>query len=61
MKTALVLGGGGFIGGHLGKRLKEEGFYVRVVDIKPEHEFWKHEEICDEYIQADLRDSRKVE
>ena len=25
-KTALVLGGGGFIGGHLAKRLKEEGF-----------------------------------
>ena len=26
MKNALVLGGGGFIGGHLAKRLKEEGF-----------------------------------
>jgi nucleoside-diphosphate-sugar epimerase len=33
MKNALVLGGGGFIGGHLAKRLKEEGFYVKIVDI----------------------------
>ena len=33
-KKALVLGGGGFIGGHLAKRLKDEGFWVRVVDIK---------------------------
>ena len=55
-KTALVLGGGGFIGGHLAKRLKEEGFWVRVVDIKDRHEFWNHEEICDEYVSGDLRD-----
>ena len=34
MKTALVLGGGGFIGSHLVKRLKEEGYYVRAVDLK---------------------------
>ena len=34
MKKILILGGGGFIGGHLAKRLKEEGNYVRVVDIK---------------------------
>lgn len=61
MKTALVLGGGGFIGGHLAKRLKEEDFWVRVVDIKPEHEFWKHSEICDEYIEGDLRDPQVVE
>lgn len=47
MKKALVLGGGGFIGGHLAKRLKEEKFWVRIVDIKPRHEFWPHEEICD--------------
>ena len=60
MKQALVLGGGGFIGGHLAKRLKEEGFWVRVVDIKEKHEFWDHSEICDEYISADLRDPQKV-
>ena len=34
MKKILILGGGGFIGGHLAKRLKEEGNWVRVVDIK---------------------------
>ena len=60
MKTALVLGGGGFIGGHLAKRLKEEDFWVRVVDIKPEHEFWKKDQICNEYIEGDLRDPQVV-
>lgn len=34
MKTALVCGAGGFIGSHLVKRLKEEGFWVRGVDLK---------------------------
>jgi GDP-D-mannose 3',5'-epimerase len=38
-KKALVPAGGGFIGGHLAKRLKEEGFWVRVVDMKETHEF----------------------
>ena len=55
-KTALVLGGGGFIGGHLAKQLKDEGFWVRIVDIKEKHEYWDHDDICDEYIQGDLRD-----
>lgn len=61
MKQALVLGGGGFIGGHLARRLKQEGFWVRVVDIKPEHEFWQEEEICNEYISGDLRDPKLTE
>lgn len=60
MKNALVLGGGGFIGGHLAKRLKEEGFYVKIVDIKPNHEFWDHHVICDDYMAGDLRDPRVV-
>ena len=34
MKTALVLGAGGFIGNHLVTRLKEENFFVRGVDLK---------------------------
>ncbi|MEO1385385.1 MAG: NAD-dependent epimerase/dehydratase family protein, partial [Bacteroidota bacterium] len=34
MKNALVCGGGGFIGSHLAKRLKNEGYWVRVVDLK---------------------------
>ena len=59
-KTALVLGGGGFIGGHLAKRLKDEGFWVRVVDIKEKHEFWNHDNICHEYISGDLRDPKVV-
>lgn len=60
MKKALVLGGGGFIGGHLAKRLKQEGFWVRIVDIKEKHEYWDHNEICDEYICGDLRDPNLV-
>ena len=56
MKTALVLGGGGFIGGHLAKKLKEDGFWVRVVDIKDKHEFWNHDDICNDYVSGDLRD-----
>ena len=38
MKKALVCGAGGFIGGHLVKKLKREGYWVRGVDIKP-HEW----------------------
>tara|TARA_B100000519_G_C14258368_1_gene446256 strand:+ start:4031 stop:5050 length:1020 start_codon:yes stop_codon:yes gene_type:complete len=59
MKTALVLGGGGFIGGHLAKKLKEDGFWVRVVDIK-HHEYFDWSEICDEFIRADLRREKVV-
>ena len=60
MKTALILGGGGFIGGHIAKRLKLEGYWVRVVDIKAKHEYFDHDAICDEYIQGDLRDAKVV-
>ena len=59
-KTALVLGGGGFIGGHLAKRLKKEGFWVRIVDLKEKHEFWNHDDICHEYVCGDLRDPAVV-
>ena len=57
---SLVLGGGGFIGGHLAKRLKSEGFWVRIVDIKEKHDFFEHDIICNEYISGDLRDPRVV-
>ena len=60
MKTALILGGGGFIGGHLAKRLKSEGYWVRVVDIK-RHEHFSEDEICNEFLVYDLRDTRNVE
>lgn len=59
MKKILILGGGGFIGGHLAKRLKTEGNWVRIVDIKP-HEYFTKEEICDEFIIGDLRDPNTV-
>jgi len=38
VQKAVVLGAGGFIGGHLVTRLKKEGYWVRGVDIK-RHEF----------------------
>lgn len=60
MKKVIVLGGGGFIGGHLAKRLKNDGCHVRVADIK-NHEFWKHSEICHEFIKCDLTDPKAVE
>ena len=60
MKKVLIMGGGGFIGGHLGKRLKDNGCFVRIADIK-NHEYFKHNEICNEFILADLRDPKAVE
>ncbi len=53
MKTALVCGAGGFIGGHLVKRLKAEGFWVRGVDLKF-HEY--AETAADDFVLGDLRD-----
>ena len=53
MKRALVCGAGGFIGGHLVKRLKKEGYWVRGVDIK-EHEFAPTK--ADEFLLLDLRE-----
>ena len=53
MKKALVCGAGGFIGSHLVKRLKREGFWVRGVDLKfPE--FADSE--ADDFVIGDLRD-----
>jgi GDP-D-mannose 3',5'-epimerase len=53
MKTALVCGAGGFIGSHLVKRLKAEGFWVRGVDLKfPEF----GETAADDFLIGDLRD-----
>lgn len=53
MKSALVCGAGGFIGSHLVKRLKREGFWVRGVDLKfPE--FADTE--ADDFLITDLRE-----
>src|ERR1019366_421724 len=51
-KTALVCGAGGFIGGHLVKRLKDEGYWVRGVDLK-ENEYSNNH--SDDFIIGDLR------
>ena len=59
-KKILILGGGGFIGGHLSKRLFNEGNYVRVVDIK-RHEYFQESEYCNEFVLGDLRDPKIVE
>ncbi len=53
MTRVLVNGAGGFIGGHLVKRLKHEGFWVRGVDLK-RNEFSPSP--ADEFIVGDLRD-----
>lgn len=52
MKKAIVLGAGGFIGSHMVKRLKKEGFYVVGVDLK-NPEFCKTH--ADKFIIGDLR------
>ena len=53
MPTALVCGAGGFIGGHLVKRLKSDGFWVRGVDLN-HREFAVSE--ADDFVIGDLRD-----
>ena len=56
-KTALVLGAGGFIGSHMVKRLRSEGYWVRGVDIKyPEFSV----SAADDFVQSDLRDAGTV-
>ena len=54
MKKALICGAGGFIGGHLVKKLKREGFWVRGVDIKA-HEYAPTQ--ADEFLLLDLREA----
>ena len=56
-KKAIVLGAGGFIGGHLVKRLKEEGYWVRGVDIKNN----EYHNYADEFIVGDLTDPNVVQ
>ena len=58
MKTALVLGAGGFIGSYLVHQLKEEGYWVRGADLKyPEFSRTS----ADDFIICDLRDPKNVE
>ncbi|MGO9946958.1 MAG: NAD-dependent epimerase/dehydratase family protein [Steroidobacteraceae bacterium] len=53
MKQALVCGAGGFIGSHVVRRLKADGFWVRGLDLKfPEFS----ETAADDFVVGDLRD-----
>src|SRR5437660_464761 len=57
MKRVLVNGAGGFIGNHLVRRLKTEGFWVRGVDLKkPEFSA----SLADDFLLGDLRDPNVV-
>jgi len=58
VRTALVCGAGGFIGSHLVKRLKDEGFWVRGVDLGlPSYS----SSPADDFVVADLRERDVVE
>jgi GDP-D-mannose 3',5'-epimerase len=57
MKTALVCGAGGFIGSHMVRRLKKEGYWVRGVDLKrPEYS----DSEADHFVVGDLRNPELV-
>jgi GDP-D-mannose 3',5'-epimerase len=57
MRKVLVMGAGGFIGHHLVKQLKKDGFHVRGVDLKyPEYE----PTAADEFFIRDLRDPKQT-
>lgn len=56
LKKILVLGAGGFIGGAMVKRLKQEGHWVRGVDLKY-HEYFDITQVADEFLIGDLRDT----
>ncbi len=57
-RRAVVCGAGGFIGSHLVRRLKQDGYWVRGVDVKePE---WSTS-AADDFVLADLRDTAGVD
>jgi len=57
-KKAIVIGAGGFIGSHVAKRLKEDGYWVRGVDLKaPEFS----SSACDEFFIGDCRNPKVVD
>jgi len=58
-KVALILGGGGFIGHHLARRLREYGYHVVGLDLK-EPDFTPWNQDFDEFYKVDLRDSSMV-
>lgn len=62
--TAIILGGAGFIGHHLGRRLKQQGKFVIVFDIKTNCEFVSspkgYRDYCDLYYQEDLSKNPQI-
>jgi GDP-D-mannose 3',5'-epimerase len=54
-RKILVAGGGGFIGSHTAKRLKDQGHWVRIADWK-RNEFFEEKDFCDEFLEVDLRE-----
>lgn len=60
MKRIVVLGGGGFIGGHLAAKFKSQGHFVRVCDLK-RNEYFDNKDFCDEFILGDLTQQNVVE
>lgn len=60
MKNALVTGGVGFIGSHLVNFLKDKGYWVRSVDIRPKKNCYLHTKE-DEFLRLDLRHYTKAE
>jgi len=56
IKTAWIGGGSGFIGHHMARRLKSQGYWVRVVDYK-DYEYGELD-FCDEFVKIDLRDEK---
>ena len=54
-KSALICGGHGFIGHHMARRLKSEGYWVRTVDIK-EFPYGDLRKDVDDYVIGDLCD-----
>jgi len=61
MKTALVCGAGGFIGGHMVKRLLDEGYKVIAVDIKSKKDWYQVHKGADSQGLFDLRDPKRVD
>ena len=55
-KKILIVGAGGFIGGHLVKRLLDDGNYIVATDIKP-REYWFQEfEKAENHFSMDMKD-----
>ena len=55
-KKILIVGAGGFIGGHLVKRLMEDGNYIVATDIKPKEYWFQEFESVENHFSMDMKD-----